>query len=92
MTYITQHLSSQELTGFKTLHRSLVFRNALNFAVNALKRIHQIRGCNGRVGNDGLHLILLSLEIERLSLPLPLILILILLLVLGTAEEGTAPG
>jgi hypothetical protein len=92
MTYITQHFSSKKLTSFKALNGSLVLRNALNLTINALKRIHQISGSDGGVGDDRFHLFFLCLKIEGLSLSLVLLLLLLLLLVFGTAKEATGPG
>lgn len=59
------------------LHGFSVFGDALALAVDALKRVFEIGRLDGRLGNDGLDLVLFGLEIEGPSLSLVLLLLLL---------------
>lgn len=80
ITHITKHFSSEKLAGFESFHGGRILRDTFHFAVDTLKRIHQVCRGKGRVGNDYLHRLLFRLEVEGLPLPLGLVLFLLLIL------------
>lgn len=91
-TYVAQHLPTEQLARFKSLHSQVVFGNPLLLTVNGLQHVAQVCSCQRRLGNNRLHLLLFRFQIKRLLLALGLAAAAALLLLIGARRAATEYG
>lgn len=96
MTYVAQHLPTEQLAGFKSLHSQVVFGNSLLLTIDGLQHVAQVCSCQRRLGDNRFHLLLFYFKIKRLLLALGFAAAAALLLLVGAgraaAEYGSAAG